>query len=364
MGLILAGIAVVCIWAWPNRKPAVAPAHGPDDEWPDPVVANPGYLGPDACVACHAERVAEFRRTNHYHACRRPEDSPMPPGFTQGRGAVPTDMPGLHFEMTRSGDSFVHTSVNAAPTGEQRLTDRISLAFGAGGLDEVYFAWRGDLLYELPVAWLHPLDRWGHNPLRKYYSGDYARTGTGRCQECHNTWFEQIPGSVNRYRPESFILGVTCERCHGPGREHVAFHQAHPRADSTHAIINPARLSRERLLEVCTQCHSNAVGSRGPRFAYRPGEPLADYFRILETRHPEDDHVANQVTYLRQSKCFQRSDTLTCTTCHNPHRQTDHAAVRRSCLSCHEPAACRERPRVPAAVRDDCAGCHMPPRVW
>ena len=41
----------------------------------EPVVLNPGYLGMESCAACHAARVAEFRKTNHYWACRRPEDS-------------------------------------------------------------------------------------------------------------------------------------------------------------------------------------------------------------------------------------------------------------------------------------------------
>jgi hypothetical protein len=73
--------------------------------------------------------------------------------------------------------------------------------------------------------------------------------------------------------------------------------------------------------------------------------------------------VANQTHYLRQSKCFQKSDDLTCITCHNPHRPKSPAAtaaVEDSCLKCHAPAACGEHARLPAAVRGDCTGCHMP----
>src|SRR5262249_51496478 len=97
---------------------------------------------------------------------------------------------------------------------------------------------------------------------------------------------------------------------------------------------------------------------------YRPGTPLDEFFRTAVSKYPEEDHVANQVKYLRQSKCFQQNDTLTCTTCHNPHRPTDPAAVRRACLKCHEPSSCPDQPRLPAAVRGDCVACHMPRRVW
>jgi len=363
-GLVVIGIAALVVWKWPTGRglPQTKPG-AVDDDLPEPVVVNPGYVGIEACAACHADRVAEFRKTNHFRACRGPHDGPMPAGFEPGRGTLVAREPPVRFEMTRSGNDYLQTTVRNTPSGEQRVSTRIALVFGAAGLDEVNFAWHGDHLVELPVAWLHPLNQWGHVNLNRYGSGDFSREGTTRCQECHNTWFEHVSGTSNQYKTDSFLLGVTCERCHGPGREHVAFHQANPKAPAR-AIAHPGHFARERLMEVCTQCHSNAITPKGPPFNYRPGEPLDDSFRTLTTRHPEEDHVANQVKYLRQSKCFQKSDTLTCVTCHDPHRPTNHDAVRNSCLKCHEPAACKERPRVPAAVRDDCAGCHTPPRVW
>jgi tetratricopeptide (TPR) repeat protein len=364
-GLVVVVVAALVVWKWPTGRGSSPTSPSPvvDDDLPEPVVVNPGYVGPEACAACHADRVAEFRKTNHFRACRTPHDGPMPPGFEPGRGTLVASEPAVRFEMTRAGNDYLQTTVRDTPAGEQRVSTRIALVFGAAGLDEVNFAWHGDRLVELPVAWLHPLDQWGHVKLNQYGSGDFSREGTTRCQECHNTWFEHVPGTPNQYKADSFLLGVTCERCHGPGRDHVAFHQANPKA-AAKAIAHPGHFARERLMEVCTQCHSNAITPKGPAFSYRPGEPLDDSFRTLTTRHPEEDHVANQVRYLRQSKCFQKSETLTCVTCHDPHRPTNHHEVRSSCLKCHEPAACKERPRVPAAVRDDCAGCHTPPRVW
>jgi predicted CXXCH cytochrome family protein len=125
-------------------------------------------------------------------------------------------------------------------------------------------------------------------------------------------------------------------------------------------VVHPGRLTRDRQLDLCAQCHSNAPKPRGPAFSYRPGEPLEAYFRTNINTRQENDHVASQVHYLRQSKCFQKSDTLTCTTCHNPHRPGNAAAVGGACLKCHQPAGCPEQDRLPAAVRGDCVGCHMP----
>lgn len=179
----------------------------------------------------------------------------------------------------------------------------------------------------------------------------------------HNTWMEHNPGTLNQYKRETMILGVTCEVCHGPGRDHVAFHQTHPEARSGQAVVHPKRLSRELQMDLCAQCHSNAIKHRGPAFNYRPGQPLKVHYKTLATKNPEDDHVANQVTYLRESKCFQKSETLTCITCHNPHKAKalhDRGTGRSACMECHRAADCRERDQLPAAVQDNCVGCHMP----
>ena len=377
-----------------------------DDEPDAPAIPrNPGYLGPQACAPCHARRVAEFLSTPHARACRRPQDHPMPEGFAPGKGRFTSSDRALRFEMTRSGNEFFQSVERAIPNGEPAAKTRIDLAYGANKADEVFFTWKDDHIFELISVWLHPLQRWAHTSYDHHGSGSFARETTPRCLECHNTWIAHVPGTTNEYQPDAAVLGVSCERCHGPGREHVAFHQEHPGEKLGRAVIQPAQLSRDRRIEVCTQCHSNAVkprgpgfsnpvGSppggrpngnsvkpRGPAFSYRPGEPLDDTYRtavderatiqsdgkiVVVTRHPEDDHVANQIKYLQESKCFQKSE-LTCVTCHDPHRphdKTDPATDRKACLQCHRPEACTDRPKLPAAVRDDCIGCHMPQRVW
>src|SRR5262245_34594551 len=322
LGLAILIGAAVLFWQPGTARPPL-PADGKLprlSEDPPATISNPGFLGPQACVACHADRVNEFRATRHFLANCLPESGRMPDGFAPGMGtyAVP-DVP-LRFEMTASESGFHQTAIRAAAEGEQSSTATIAFAYGAaGGNDEVYFAWHGDHLVELPMVWLAPLGTWGVPAFDRRAAGDYARDTTIRCVECHNTWFEHVTGSRNRYSHDNFILGVTCEVCHGPGREHVEFHEAHPDDREPHAIARPGRLARERQIDLCAQCHSNALKHRGPAFRYRPGERLEDYYLTLQTRHPEEDHVANQTTYLRQSRCFQASETLTCTTCHDPH---------------------------------------------
>jgi len=286
----------------------------------------------------------------------------MPIGFTPEHGTFHSPDAPVRFEMTESGAGFFQTAVRPTERDAQKVSSNIAFVYGArGGNDEVYFTWHGDKLFELPMVWAAPQNAWGSSPFDRHASGDFSREMTIRCVECHNTWFEHVPGSRNQYGRDHSLLGVTCEVCHGPGREHVAFHEESPRATTAHAIVRPATLPRERLMDLCAQCHSNALKHRGPAFSYRPGEPLEDFYHTLRTKHPEDDHVANQTTYLRQSRCFQESETLTCVTCHNPHepRSATNAGAA-SCHQCHKPVDCTDRNRLPAAVQDDCIGCHMP----
>lgn len=345
------------LWFW--LRPDGSSQQKPENEEdPDPLqaVVNPGYVGIGVCAECHAERCTEFQRTRHFHACV-PASGIASPGFAPGRGVHPTRDPTLSFEMSRSGDEYLATVSQATSQGVNRVAYPIDLAYGAGGAgDEMYFSWRDDQLYNLPLGWLYPLNRWGHT-----VETIEPREAPSGCVECHNTWAAHAPGTANRFRRSDMILSVTCERCHGPGQEHVAYHRIRPK-ETAHAITHPGHLDRERLIEVCTQCHSN-VKRRGPAFSYRPGEPLENHFHATPTRHPEEDIVANQIQYLRESKCFQESQ-MTCITCHKPHGSSSADAIKKACLKCHAAKDCKEQPKLPAVVSQDCVGCHMPSRVW
>ena len=137
-------------------------------------------------------------------------------------------------------------------------------------------------------------------------------------------------------------------------------------AELKNAIVNPARLSAGRSLDVCLQCHLQSTSSDLPHalrrfgrdvFSFRPGEKLSDY--LLQFDHPPSAGRAgkfevNSAGYrLLQSACFRKSGgRLTCTTCHDPHAAEKPSS--KACLSCHSPH--------PEAARTDCIACHMPER--
>jgi tetratricopeptide (TPR) repeat protein len=369
-GLAFIGALTLIYYSFVSKRAVLPDQTAVSPEIPGPKVtsaakSNPrGYVGIQACQACHAERVKEFKETRHYLACMPPNPSQMPAAFESGQDKLRTSNPDLHFKMVKEGGEYILQTIRTRPDAPpQTLSSVISFVYGQGGTaDQVYFGWRDNRLFELPVTRLLPQDAWGATKFDVHRDGDFSREVTPRCLECHNVWFKQTPGTLNEYDRHDMLLGVTCEKCHGAGRNHVDWHQANPGAKAAKEIIHPGHLSRESLMAVCGQCHSNTAKYRAEPFTYRPGEPLDNYFKTLNSQFPEDDHVANQDKYLRQSQCYEHSETMTCVTCHNPHRREEHATAARqaTCLQCHSSEKCTDRPQLPAEIRDNCIGCHMP----
>jgi predicted CXXCH cytochrome family protein len=256
------------------------------------------------------------------------------------------------------------------------LETSIDYVIGSGNHARSYLHRAADgRLLEMPVSWYSENGGyWAMSPgYDRPNQQDFRRPIAFRCMFCHNAYPNGAPAEEGVF-PTALPEGIDCQRCHGPGSAHVeAAGRGAPPETTRRAIVNPARQSRERQLEVCMQCHleptsrplPNAIArfEHGP-FDYRPGEPMTDYFLFFDrgTTPAGDDRfeIAHAAYRLRKSKCFQASQ-MTCTTCHNPHdapRGKD--AVARfdaACRNCHAEAHAAGVPNG-----GDCASCHMPQR--
>jgi hypothetical protein len=318
--------------------------------------------GVQLCQTCHQEIVASFLETAHYRTSANATPQSVRGAFSAGHNVLHTRSPGVYFRMERSGGGFQQTGVDSA-RGWSR-TERIDLVIGSGRRGQSFLHWKRGLLFELPVSSLTGPDRWINSP--GYVDGeiDFDRIIVPHCLECHTTSFPLRRAGRGMLYGRDYVLGITCEKCHGDGRAHARYHAAHPGDSTGHYILNPARFSRDRKVDGCALCHSGERDPKAPPFSYRPGEKLDDYFLPAASRSAVPDVHGNQVGLLRRSKCFRSSPDFSCSTCHDVHRpQRDVAAFAQKCLACHQPG---DHPRASEIGSErllaDCIDCHMPNR--
>jgi hypothetical protein len=315
-----------------------------------------------SCEACHQEIVATFRETAHFRTSADATARSVRGHFAAGRNVLRTGSPGISFRMERRDHAFYQTAVDSA-RGWSR-TERIDLVFGSGRRGQTYVYWRGGLLFELPVSYLVGIERWINSP--GYADGqiDFGRLIVPRCLECHTTSFPlRTAGGAARYSRD-YVLGISCEKCHGDGRAHVRYQASHPAETSGRFILNPARFSRDRRVDNCALCHAGERDAKAPPFSYRPGDNLDDYFAppADQTAAIPDVH-GNQVALLQRSKCFRSSPDMSCSTCHDVHGpQRDVAAFVQKCLACHETSQHPLAAEIGGRLVTACIQCHMPNR--
>ena len=134
------------------------------------------------------------------------------------------------------------------------------------------------------------------------------------CFHCHTT---VARSARDRTGPESSDPGIGCERCHGPGGNHltaVALGFPDP------AIARPGPDSGAQVVALCAGCHS----------------PLGT--KVAKTDRLAPRFPAAGLTW---SRCYTESKAaLDCLTCHNPHRdaETSTTDYEQKCLECHSAA--------------------------
>ena len=201
----------------------------------------------------------------------------MKGGFTPDSNVLKTANPYLTFEMTQTEQGYFQTATEKiSATKKVARTERIDIVAGLPRKGQSYLFWKGDQLFQLPVTYWTETDSWVNSPSYPDGSPHFDKAIIPRCLECHASYFEWMPPPVNRYRKTSLVLGIFCEKCHGPGREHVALHRSKSPlpAGMAEAIVNPASLSRDRQIDVCGLCHSGNGTPIQPALSFLPGDVL------------------------------------------------------------------------------------------
>ncbi|PYS95944.1 MAG: hypothetical protein DMF50_06695 [Acidobacteria bacterium] len=388
----------------PETPPAAGPAGAPGaasagetsrGKEGGPSLVTEGYAQRGSCRQCHAAIAESYEQVAMARSFRRAPGAESIEDFGRGNRLEHTAS-GFVYEMRREGGRIVQRRFEPQADGRPaRVFEReATFIIGSGrhARSYLHLAPSGEMT-QLPVTWYTEEGRWGMSPgYDRRDQPDFFRPVTYACLFCHDAYPDvpagrDLPYSVSLF-PQDLPSGIDCQRCHGPGARHVdlARRSDAPADEVRRAIVNPARLTAERQMDLCMECHLettsggawNAVLAFGRGvFSYRPGQELAAYrheFDYAPVRGPSPDSlngerfdIAHQAYRLRQAACFRRSaGRMTCLTCHDPHRKPEDPATyfASRCLGCHEREQCGGMHRGPegAQAGENCIACHMPRR--
>ena len=371
-----AGLALACLaWLWPSA--AQTRSGQPSTH---------SSLDSRVCRSCHAEIYRSYGEVAMARSFYPPSPDNVIEDYTRENHFYHAPSK-RHYRMIQREGRFYQRRYRLDAGGNEKnvLEREVTHVIGSGEHARSYLSLdeRG-VLRQLPVTWYPQIQRWGMSPGYDHPDHqDFGRQVTHSCLFCHNG-YPRLPEPSDRYGQRNVFgselpSGIGCHRCHGPGADHARLASGGKAAVEKirQSIVNPARLSPERQLDVCLQCHLEAAAaaprfrrSGRPVYSFQPGELLADYIVHFDLGDPDSERPPDRFEIdsagyrMRQSACFRLSrGALTCTTCHDPHRKLrgEEAArhYRERCLSCHN----RPSPAVHGETPPgDCTACHMPKR--
>ena len=321
-----------------------------------PVFAQTGatYVGSAACKTCHPAIYERWKKTRMANVVRDPREHPdaFLPDFAK---------PDPLLTFTKDDIAFIYGS-----KWKQR-----------------YFKKVGNDYFPLPAQWDVTHQIWRPYFVREgtdwwvsHYPADNLKRPTGPlCDGCHSVNYDIQTETVTEWN-------VGCEKCHGPGSEHV-------QRPSRSNVVNPARLDYVHASDTCIQCHSQGRPPKNPingkyydwPVGFDAGRNPQDFWELEEHKLAETSftHFADGTAHKNRmqgndfvtSVMYTRG--VTCFSCHDVHGTGNDADLLKPagvlCLECHGPSS----PNGPRAATieqhthhkagsagNECIACHMP----
>src|SRR6185369_5235101 len=205
------------------------------------------FAGNTSCAPCHAAIFRAYMRTPMAQSSGKVGTQDLKESFDHvefrdDRGAFSyTVSPDYRFKFTQQGARQPITGVRA-----------LAYFIGSGAAARTFLIadsemGDGGFLFESPVTYYRNSASWKASP--GFESLDYpnlTRPIVPSCLQCHASGIQANAGTLNGYAVPPFLEnGISCERCHGAGSDHIASHAAQRTSSVRQGtkMVNPAKLA-------------------------------------------------------------------------------------------------------------------------
>ena len=404
---------------WHNlgpRSPEIVPEAKLAEHRPSEQLAD-GYVSSSECQSCHPRNFQTWHSSYH----RTMTQIASPETIHGDFSVAAMNFEGRYYELQRRSDQFwvvmddPDLPLDPNDPLATRIERPIALVTGSHHMQLYWYpVGQSRVLGLVPVHYLKDENQWlpaSATLLRPHaeFSSDTGRWNV-RCIQCHTTHGRTRPDEIGT-DSQVVEFGISCEACHGPGKEHVELRRALSPSDvvDDNKILNPSHVDAKTASHICGLCHSYTMAKnlqteqeeQKKGFRFRPGQKLTDSLTLVRKDDATRAHLqtmgvqsekhfderfwsdgmvrvaGREFNGMIGSGCYERGE-LSCMSCHSMHQASDDTRSPKewanqqlkypadsddACLQCHSResyGSSRHTHHADESHGSRCVNCHMP----
>ncbi|PIF01072.1 MAG: hypothetical protein CR994_03255 [Maribacter sp.] len=333
-------------------------------------IPDADFLGDETCKECHQKEHADWKGSHHDKAMQLADRETILADF---KGETFKSQ-GVTSRFYKRGEGFF---VNTEGPDGKYHDYRIVYTFGLTPLQQYIVKFPNGRYQCLRTAWDSQKNKWFDlYPDFKVVHSEWLHWSRGglnwntMCSDCHSTNVRKNYDSKTKgYDTKYALINVSCEACHGPGKEHVdKALQLGGDYKASGTMYMTSRTKPKDLVDQCARCHMRR--EQISEFFNFEGTMLDHYYPQLITDrlyYPDGQILDEDYVYgsFVQSKMYRNN--VKCSDCHNPHSLELKFKGNELCAQCHIP----EKYNTPehhfhkvGSESGQCINCHMPGRYY
>ncbi len=306
---------------------------------------SPHYVGKEACTECHVTEYNEWKGSDHDLAMDYANDTTVLGDFNN---ATLVRNGQEHKCYKKNNHFFVYTDGEDGQMHEYQ----VKYVFGHYPLQNYLVEFPGGRLQTLALTWNSKDHNWYYMP-DSVYQGmnvdhnnwlhwtNQAQNWNSMCADCHSTDLKKgYDIKTDTYHTTWSEIDVSCEACHGPGSEHIAWTEESAEGQKEYKnyglVVQTSHIDNHKFVDLCARCHARRVaysdyipGAPSIYDHINPQLPIEPYYYI-DGQIKEEDYVYGSFT---QSKMYMHD--VQCNNCHNMHSGKVLYDDNRLCTQCH-----------------------------